>query len=237
MEADRGNDDRGNGDADGLRRAGEGARNGPRDGAPEVFRAALDEFRSVRLRQEVRLAEVSPPKGLAPFAAAFTAEVLPVGSGGDPEDDELADGRLILLHDPAGHDAWQGTFRLVTLVRAELEPEMAADPLLAEVGWSWLLEALAAHGASYVEPSGTVSRCSSQSFGGIAGRLPVTEVEIRASWTPTDTSVAPGTSPLDGPGGRFAAHLEAWVELLCQAGGLPPEQPGVTTIPPRHGPE
>ncbi|MEV6784924.1 DUF3000 family protein, partial [Streptomyces sp. NPDC051098] len=33
-------------------------------------------------------------------------------------EDDLADGRLVLLHDPAGHDAWQGTFRMVTLVRA-----------------------------------------------------------------------------------------------------------------------
>ncbi len=53
-------------------------------------------------------------------------------------EEDLADGRLVLLHDPAGHDAWHGTFRLVTLVRAELEPEMAADPLLPDVCWSWL---------------------------------------------------------------------------------------------------
>ena len=62
---------------------------------------------------------------------------------------ELATGRLVLLHDPAGHEAWQGTFRVVTYVRAELEPEMASDPLLPGVGWAWLTEALDGHGAGF----------------------------------------------------------------------------------------
>ncbi|GAB3956502.1 hypothetical protein GCM10027614_68920 [Micromonospora vulcania] len=37
------------------------------------------------------------------------------------DDDEVANGRLILLHDPVGHEAWQGTLRLVTYVTAELK--------------------------------------------------------------------------------------------------------------------
>ena len=63
--------------------------------------------------------------------------------------EEVATGRLILLHDPAGHDAWDGTLRLVTYVTAELEPEIATDPLLSEVAWSWLIDALDAHDATY----------------------------------------------------------------------------------------
>ena len=57
---------------------------------------------------------------------------------------DVATGRLVLLHDPAGQDAWDGTLRLVTYVTAELEPELASDPLLPAVGWSWLTDALAA---------------------------------------------------------------------------------------------
>ena len=49
----------------------------------------------------------------------------------DADDDELGTGRFVLLHDPAGHETWQGTFRVVTFVRATLEPELAADPLVA----------------------------------------------------------------------------------------------------------
>ncbi len=71
------------------------------------------------------------------------------------------------------HDAWHGTFRLVTLVRAELEPEMAADPLLPDVCWTWLTGALQARGLTYGEPSGTVTRASSHYFGGSRhGRRP-----------------------------------------------------------------
>ena len=65
----------------------------------------------------------------------MTADVL-VG------DDELGSGRFVVLHNPDGHDAWDGTFRVVTFARAGLDPEMAADPLVTEVGWSWLMECL-----------------------------------------------------------------------------------------------
>ena len=48
----------------------------------------------------------------------------------------------MLLYDPDGQEGWDGVFRLVAYIRAEVEPEIAADPLLGEVGWSWLSEAL-----------------------------------------------------------------------------------------------
>jgi hypothetical protein len=93
---------------------------------------------------------------------------------------------------------------------------MAADPLLPSVGWSWLTEALDAHGAGFTAASGTVTRVASESFGGMAGTPGAAEVEIRASWSPTDEDL-----------GR---HLEAWADVLCQAAGLPPLPPGVTTF-------
>ena len=39
--------------------------------------------------------------------------------------------------------------------------------MLAAVGWSWLTEALEAHGASYATISGTVTRVSTESFGDV----------------------------------------------------------------------
>jgi hypothetical protein len=104
---------------------------------------------------------------------------------------------------------------------------MANDPLLAEVGWSWLSEALEAHGATYVAPSGTVTKVSSESFGSMAGEEQSAQLEIRASWTPVSPD---GDVPLDlGP------HVEAWGELLCTAVGLEPVPEGVTAIPSRRG--
>ncbi len=174
------------------------------------FRAALASLRQVQYRQEIHVEEAPAPQRLAPFAIALSAEVL------DGEDD-LADGRLVVLHDPAGQDAWEGTFRIVAFVKATLEPEMAADPVLAEVGWSWLVEALESHGADYSAISGTVTRVTSESFGGLADRPLEGQMELRASWTPGDD--------------ELSAHALAWAEVLGQAAGLLPLPVGVAQFP------
>ncbi|GAA4764528.1 DUF3000 domain-containing protein [Streptomyces sanyensis] len=205
----------------------EAARRTEGDEVPTAFRTAVDALHSARLRPEIEIDPTPPPRKLAPYAHALEAAVVADG-------EDLADGRLVLLHDPAGHEAWKGTFRLVTLVRAELEPEMAADPLLPEVCWSWLTGALEARGLVPGEPSGTVTRAGSHYFGGLADRRPATQIEIRASWTPQEgAGGVPGT----------AAHLAAWCDLLCQVAGLPPSPAGsadsatgVVTLPQRRGP-
>ncbi|MEE4542524.1 DUF3000 domain-containing protein [Streptomyces sp. V4-01] len=179
------------------------------DETPFAFRQAVEDLRAARPRPEIRIEEVPAPRRLAPYAFALEATVVADG-------EETADGRLVLLHEPEGQEAWQGVFRLVTLTRAELEPEMAGDPLLPEVSWSWLTGALAARAAGYHDPSGTVSRASSHYFGGIADRQDDTQIEIRASWTPAER---PGAAGPDLP-----AHLAAWCDLLCACAGLPPAE-------------
>ncbi|WP_345675271.1 DUF3000 domain-containing protein [Yinghuangia aomiensis] len=184
---------------------------------PAEFRRAVEEMRAAVLRPGIEIEELPRPRNLAPFSAAFSADVV-------VDDDELGSGRIVLLHDPAGHEAWEGTFRCVTLSRAELEPEMATDPLLPEVGWTWLTEALHLHGARYTAPSGTVTRATSQGFGGLEGQIARTEIEVRASWTPVD--------------GDPARHMAAWLDLLCTCAGLPPLPAGgdgVVPMPSRSG--
>ena len=124
---------------------------------------------------------------------------------------DVGTGRIILLHDPAGNDAWDGTFRCVAYARAEIDLELVTDPLLAAVGWSWLTEALDAHGATYPAASGTVTRVATESFGGMADEGGTAQLEIRASWTPVGRRPA---TALD-----MAPHVEAWGELLCTAVG------------------
>jgi hypothetical protein len=180
---------------------------------PDVFTRAVDVLRATPLRREIEIEEVGAPTRLAPYAFALGATVLRDG-------DELATGRLILLHDPAGHEAWQGTMRLVTYVTAELESEYAADPLLAQVGWSWLVDALDAHtgaesGSGYAAIGGTVTQTLSTRFGELGGQLPAADLEIRASWTPV--------------GDNLQDHMLAWCTLLASTAGLPPE--GVTALP------
>ncbi len=215
-----------------------GGTEGGGDQLPPLFRQAVDALIGTRPRQEVRLSELPAPQRLAPHSYALEATVLAArgtagGAGGSTEEEreELADGRFVLLHDPDGQEAWQSTFRIVTLARAELEAEMADDPLLPEVTWSWLTGALEARSAGYGEPSGTVTRVGSQFFGRLGDRPPESELELRASWTPE------GGSPTAAP--ELAAHLTAWCELLCQCAGLPPEGGDgapVVPLPQRRGP-
>ncbi len=184
-------------------------------GVPAEFDRALRTLRAARLRPEVHLVEVPGPGRIAPYTVALTAEVrVPTA------DDELASGRFVVLHDPAGHEGWDGTFRLVTHVRAQLEAELGADDLLAEVAWTWFDDALADAGVAPHAAGGTVTRVLSQSFGSLAARPAEVAVEIRASWTALDGDLAP--------------HLQAWAVLLCQAAGLPPLPPGVSAMSSRR---
>ena len=184
-------------------------------GAGATRRPRLDQQRSQAGADDFR-------HRLAPHAVALSADV---PSPADP-DVELGTGRLVLLHDPAGHEAWEGTFRCVAYARADIDPDLGADPMLAAVGWSWLTEALEAHGAGFHAASGTVTRVTTESFGQMADESGTAQVEIRASWTP-DVDEA---GALD-----MTAHVEAWGELMCTAVGLPPVPEGVTAIPSRRG--
>ena len=83
-------------------------------------------------------------------------------------DTELATGRFILLHDPDGSAVWDGEFRIVTYIRAQLEPEMGNDEMLGTVAWTWLVEALENHKAPYRAAGGTATRVLSESFGTLA---------------------------------------------------------------------
>ncbi|ACQ80220.1 conserved hypothetical protein [Beutenbergia cavernae DSM 12333] len=183
---------------------------------PPDFEAALLSLRGHRLRPEIHLEEVPPPTRIAPWALALTGEV---NTTRDP-DTLLANGRFVVLHDPEGQEAWRGTFRVVVLARAKLEDDVGADPLLGEVGWSWLTDSLRDFDVGYHSLSGTVTRVLSESFGGLELREQEVEIELRASWTPSSTDLGP--------------HLRAWAATTAWAGGLPPLPENVTSLAPRR---
>lgn len=197
------------------------------EGLPDSFRGALNQLRRAAPRSEALVEEIPAPSRLAPFAVALRAEIpLHTASGAGqsganppPADaqESVATGRMILLHDPAGQEAWGGTFRMVIYIRAELEPEMGNDPLLASVAWTWLGDSLDQHGVAYTNAGGTATRILSESFGSLQSRQASNDVELRASWTPADTS--------------FGTHLEAWADMVCSFAGLPPVPDGVVALP------
>jgi hypothetical protein len=174
---------------------------------PDMFTRAVDRLLAVTPRPEIIIEEVPAPRRLAPYAHALGGTINRHG-------EEVATGRFVLLYDPAGHEAWSGIMRLVGYVTATLEPELVNDPLLAGVCWSWLIDALDVHGASYTAVGGTVSQVTSTRFGDLAGPPGSADLELRASWTPLDADLG--------------IHLSAWLALLASAAGLPP--PGVTSL-------
>ena len=215
--------------------------------AEATFAAAMAAFMAGRDAQSGRdllFEDVPAPKRLAPFATAIAATVQ--RDGGD-----VAWGRLVLLYDPGEQEGWDGAFRLVAYIRAEVEPEIAADPLLGEVGWSWLSEALDAHVPGYAVPSGTVTRVITEGFGAKRDEIPLTGFELRASWSPAAPAGSQGRK-----GGKararakapdaglldkadldsldLSAHIAAWCDCLAAAAGLEP--PGTRALrPPGRG--
>jgi hypothetical protein len=175
---------------------------------PEIFRLAVESLSNTDVRSEVRVEPLRPPQRLAPYSYAVSAEII------DGEGKDLATGRLVLLHDPDGHEAWDGVLRLVAYASAELDDEMGVDPMLPAVGWSWLTDSLDERGAAYRAAGGTVTQTTSTRFGDLHGPRTAVSIELRASWTVDTADLAP--------------HLLAFVDLLCTAAGLPPE--GVTAL-------
>ena len=193
-----------------------------RDAGDPAFDAAVAALEAGRdavaaARDDLELESWPAPKRLAPQAVALAVTAFRDG-------EEAGEGKLMLLYDPAGHDGWTGTFRIVVQVQADVDEEMAADPLLGEVGWSWLTDALVLHAPGYAAPSGTVTRVITEGYGSKSDDPPSTGFELRASWCPGDGG------DLDGGGGELAADelaaeiggaVVAWCELLASAAGLP----------------
>jgi len=176
---------------------------------PPEFRRAVNGLQRAHVRAGLDIGALPAPARLAPYSHAVS-----VNLAGPDGRAEVATGRLILLHDPDGVAAWDGTLRIVVFATCEMENEIAGDPLLPEVAWTWLTDSLESAGAGFTALGGTVTATSSTRFGDISGPSRTDDLEIRASWTALDTDTAP--------------HLTAFTELLASAAGLPPE--GVATI-------
>lgn len=198
-----------------LASAGNRGRDAGGNEPPGEFRAALDALATVRARPEIVLEQIPAPQRLAPFAHAVAARVTePDPDGGD--DFEIASARFIVLFDPEGHEAWAGTTRCVGYLSAATDEQLVDDTMFSEVAWSWLTDALTEAGAAHHAVGGTVTRTASTRFGDLAGPEHSVDVEMRASWTAED--------------GALDRHLQAWLDVLANAAGLPP--PGVRLLDP-----
>ncbi|WP_243074838.1 DUF3000 domain-containing protein [Microbacterium sp. SS28] len=182
------------------------------------FARAAEEVRNTGFRDDLIVREIPAPPGLAPEAIALAGDVRPEAEG---RASDLGTGRFILLHDPDEPAAWEGPWRIVCFAQAPLEPDIGIDPLLADVTWSWLVDALDAHGAEYGAASGTATKTLSKGFGSLAAEGDGAQIELRASWSPQ---------------GGVGPHVEAWAELVCMLAGLPPGSEGIAVLDNRRTP-
>ncbi len=180
----------------------------------EAFTAAIAAMTATPLRHEVQWREIPAPSRMAPAAWAATGEII-------VHEEELASGRLVILHDPAGQESWEGTVRMVALIQAQIEPEFAIESMLGDVAWSWVTESLELHDAEARSLGCTATRVVSQSYGALAARPTTVDVEMRVSWTPVDSE-------------HLGPHFQAWTAMLAAAGGVPPTPAVVAPIAPSH---
>ena len=180
---------------------------------PPAFARAVDALQAAHTRPELSITEIPAPGSLAPNAIALAADVTPARHG---VDSPLGTGRFILLHDPSAPEAWGGEFRIVCFAQSPLDTDMGLDPFMAEVAWSWLVDALATSGAQYHSASGTATKILSTGFGELDVQGDGAVIELRASWTPATFEIGP--------------HVEGWSELLCMLAGLPPAVEGVSLL-------
>lgn len=177
-----------------------------------AFARASDEVHAEKFRADLSVADIAAPTSLAPQALALAGEVRPDADTGESA---YGTGRFILLHDPSEPEQWGGPFRIVTFAQAPLEPEIGTDPLLADVAWSWLIDALNSRSAQFDAPAGTATKTVSKGFGTLGAEGEGAQIELRASWTPH---------------GALGPHVQAWAELVCMLAGLPPGSEGVEVL-------
>ncbi len=181
----------------------------------EAFETRVQALLDVPIRPEFSIEEAPSPQRLAPHAFTLTADAVTDGSSASVGTHvESASGRFVVLHDPDGVDEWEANDRIVIFARCDVEPELLADPLIHEVAWSWVTEALDNHEVAQL--GGTVTVSSGTSFGSMAERPGDGLVEIRASWTPLEDDLT--------------IHLSLWIEILATLAGLPPVPAGVATV-------
>ena len=185
-----------------------------------MYPVDFEELRSRILKYswsgKLEVGEIPAPTRISPFSVAIEGSVIIKG-------DELGSGRLILLHNPSGSEAWQGTSRFVAMIRAEVDPSMASDPLVGNVAWSWLTDSLDTHHALRHAEAGTVTSVVSRPFGQLADDPESNHIEVRASWTPTFSTAEDVDS-----------HAESWSDLCLLSCGVSPIPDEITAISPRR---
>lgn len=177
-----------------------------------AFDDAVARILEVSFREDLVVRQIPAPSGIAPASFALAGDVRPEPG---EHDSAFGTGRFLLLHDASEPEPWNSPWRIVCFAQAPLDTEIGTDPLVADVAWSWLVDALETRSARYHAASGTATKTLSKGFGSLAAEGDGAQIELRASWSPE---------------GDLERHVEAWAELVCMLAGLPPGSEGIAQI-------
>lgn len=180
--------------------------------APAQFAAAALSLAEPSLRAELETSQIPAPDRIAPWALAFAAQAP------NPADTPMnrGVGRVVFLHDPEQFDVWGSNMRVIAYGKSPLENDMGVEEDVAHYWWSELMRALNTHGATFINEAGTVTKMSSTGMGSLANDPNSSEVEIRASWSPTDDDLGP--------------HFAAWQDIIASMAGFGMDGEGVTRL-------
>lgn len=167
---------------------------------PSEFLEALLSLRAVTPPPHLSLTEIPAPQKITPFSAALHVE-----SPSEDGDIPATTGRFVILYEPKKVTDWAAKTRIIVQVRSEMDAEMGADPLLGEVIWTWLHDALDQNSVDSHRLKGTVTRELSETFGNLQLTRSNVEVELKASWSTDSKDLAP--------------HLQAWLDLVSHVFG------------------
>jgi hypothetical protein len=180
--------------------------------APAQFAAAALSLTEPALRSELETSQIPAPDRIAPWALAFAAQAP------NPADTPMnrGVGRVVFLHDPEQFDVWGSNMRVIAYGKSPLENDMGVEEDVAHYWWSELMRALNTHGATFTNEAGTVTKMSSTGMGSLANDPNSSEVEIRASWSPTDDDLG--------------KHFAAWQDIIASMAGFGMDGEGVTRL-------
>lgn len=170
--------------------------------SPE-FQAADHSLRTALSRPELNVQEIPAPKEIAENSVAFATSVR---QDSDHDHSPAGTGRFVLFWSPEPQENWSTRFRIVVYARAPYENDIGTDSGALDITWEWLTDALKFNNAEFSALAGTTTRIISTGHGELTAEKQHTEVELRASWSPHGTDMAP--------------HFAAWQALVATMSGI-----------------
>lgn len=179
---------------------------------PAQFATAAMGLSDKLLRSELETHQIPSPEKIAPFALAFATHAP------NPAEtpNNRAAGRIVFLHDPSQFDIWGSNMRVIAYGKSPLAADVIDDTEYAKYWWGTLELALVNHGAKYSASAGTITKMISTGVGSLGNEPVHTEIELRASWSPLEDSLA--------------EHFAAWQDLIADMAGFEIAADGVINI-------